>query len=283
MAAYDVSVIVTTRNEEKNITECLNSIRKQNYPQDKIEIIVVDNNSEDKTKDLAKVYTDKVYNFGPQRLAQLNFGVRLAGGAYILFPDADMILSENILPECVKKCELEGLDALYIPEKIVGKGFWIKARDFERGFYNATVIDCVRFIRRDKFLEVGGFDEDLDFGPDDWDFNRRVRQAGRVSIIEKPIYHNEGEFSFKRYIRKKAYYVRSFDKYIQKWGRDDPIIRKQLGFWYRYFGVYQENGKWERLIKHPLLTLGLYFLRLMVGAQYITATRPKGYKLPALK
>ena len=70
-----VSIIVTTKNEEKNIENCLKSVKNQNYPQNKIEIIVVDNNSIDKTKQIALRYTDKVYNFGPERSAQRNFGV----------------------------------------------------------------------------------------------------------------------------------------------------------------------------------------------------------------
>jgi len=51
-----VSVIITTKNEEKNIENCLRSIKNQNYPREKIEIIVVDNNSLDKTKEIALKY-----------------------------------------------------------------------------------------------------------------------------------------------------------------------------------------------------------------------------------
>jgi len=142
-----VSVIITTKNEEQNIANCLNSIKRQTYPQGNIEIISVDNNSTDKTKEIALSYTDKVYNVGPERSAQRNFGVRQATGKYILYLDADMILSENVVKECVEKCENEGNIALYIPERIIGNGFWIRVRDFERSFYNATVIDCVRFVR----------------------------------------------------------------------------------------------------------------------------------------
>lgn len=270
-----VSVIITTRNERANIGSCLSSIKKQTYNQEDIEIIVVDNNSTDETKDIARQYTDNVYNFGPDRSAQLNFGVKLAKGLYILFPDADMILSKEILSECVKKCETEGIDGLYTPERVVGKGFWIKVRDFERSFYDASCIDCVRFIKRDIFLSIGAFDESLDFGPDDWDFDRRVRRLYKVNITKSPIYHNEKEFNLRRYLKKKAYYVKSFDKYIKKWGKDDSIVRKQLGFWYRYFGVYLENGKWKKLIIHPLLTFGLYFLRFLVGVQYIKVNKTK--------
>lgn len=267
-----VSVIVTTKNEEKNIENCLKGIKSQTYPWKKVKIIVVDNNSTDKTKEIAKKYTDRVYNFGPERSAQRNFGVETAKGKYVLYLDADMVLLKNVLKECVNRCEHKGYVALYIPERIIGKGFWIKVRNFERSFYNATVIDCVRFVRRDKFLELGGFDESLT-GPEDWDFDRRIKETGKVDIINTPLYHNEEEFNLKKYLKKKGYYSKTFANYIQKWGRNDLIIKKQFGFWYRLFGVFLEDGKWKRLLRHPLLTLGLYSLRFMVGVQYLPQIR----------
>lgn len=102
-----ISVIIPTYNEERNITTCLEAIFRQDYPHDRLEIIVVDNNSTDRTKEMAKKYTDKVYNKGPERSAQRNFGVNKAQGKYILYLDADMILSENVVSECVGKCEKE--------------------------------------------------------------------------------------------------------------------------------------------------------------------------------
>jgi len=119
-----VSVIVTTKNEQANIQNCLESIKNQNLnSQSPVEIIVVDNNSTDNTVKIAKRYTDKVFNFEPERSAQRNFGIKKANGKYILYLDADMILSENLISECVEKCEKEGYVALYILERIVGKGF----------------------------------------------------------------------------------------------------------------------------------------------------------------
>jgi len=53
-----VSIIITTKNEEKNIENCLKSIKLQTYSN--IEIIVVDNNSSDQTKEISQKYTDKV-------------------------------------------------------------------------------------------------------------------------------------------------------------------------------------------------------------------------------
>jgi glycosyltransferase involved in cell wall biosynthesis len=262
-----VSVIITTKDEEKNIVSCLDSIKTQRYPQSKIEVIVVDNDSKDRTKEIAERYTDKVYNFAPERSAQRNFGVKQASGKYILYLDADMTLSEDIIKECVSTCEDNGYIALYIPERIIGDGFWVKVRDFERSFYNATCIDAVRFVKRNEFLKIGGFDEDLT-GPEDWDFDRRVKELGKVGIINAPIYHNEGRFSLREYLNKKSYYTQSFERYIQKWGEDDPVIRKQLGGWYRLFWVFVEGKKWKRLLRHPLLTIGLYLLRFMVGIRF---------------
>jgi glycosyltransferase involved in cell wall biosynthesis len=264
-----VSVVVTTKNEESNIADCLQSIRNQIYPDEKLEIIVVDNYSSDKTAEIAKKFTSRVYTKGPQRSAQLNFGVQKATGKYVLYPDADMILSEKVVMECLDKSENEDYVALYIPERIIGKGFLMGVRDFERSFYNATCIDSVRFVRREVFLEIGSFDENLDFGPDDWDFDRRVRKAGNVGIIAAPLYHNEGRLNLKGYLEKKGRYSKSFEKYVQKWGEDDLEIKKQLGIWYRLFGVFIEDGKWKKLLRHPIKTSGMYFLRFMVGITYL--------------
>jgi len=274
-----VSVIVTTKNEEKNIANCLRSICNSINPTNptnsinsNVEIIVVDNNSTDDTVKIAKRFTDKVYNKGPERSAQRNYGVKKAKGKYILYLDADMILSERVIEECINKCESEDHVGLYIPERIIGKGFWVKVRDFERSFYDATVIDCVRFIRKDTFQKVSGFDETLT-GPEDWDFDRRIKQVGKVDIINTPLYHNEGKFDLRYYLEKKNYYSKTLDKYIQKWGKDDPIIRKQLGARYRLLVVFVEDGKWRKLLKYPFLTFAMHSLRFMVGIGCATIRR----------
>lgn len=268
MTEIDVSVVVTTKNEELNIENCLQSIKRQAYPQNKIEIIVVDNFSDDRTSEIASTFTNHLYCIGPERSAQRNFGIDKSSGKYFLFLDADMILSENVINECFEKCETEGHIALYIPEKIVGKGFWIKVRNFEREFYNATCIDAVRFIRKKIFLDTGGFDLPL-IAAEDWDLNRRLENFGSTRIIKSPLFHNEGKFNLNKYLKKKSFYSVDISKYINKWGISDPIIKKQLGLWYRFFGVFIENGKWKRLIAHPILTCGMYFLRFMVGVQFL--------------
>ena len=117
-------------------------------------------------------------------------------------------------------------------------------RDFERSFYTGTVIDAVRFIRRDLFFKVEGFDEKL-IGPEDWDFDRKIRNVGRTEITNAVLYHNERYFNSERYLKKKAYYTGGIQKYVLKWGSNDPEIVKQTGVRYRLIGVFIEKGKWK--------------------------------------
>ena len=124
-----VSVIVPTRNSEKFIGKCLESISKQTYS--RIEIIVVDNNSTDRTKEIAKKFTKKVYNKGPERSAQRNYGAKMSKGSFVLFIDSDMVLTSKVVGECV----LSIGKAVIIPEKSFGKGFWAKCKALEKSFY----------------------------------------------------------------------------------------------------------------------------------------------------
>jgi len=271
-----ISIIIATKNEERNIEACLESVLAQTYPKENIEIIVVDNNSTDRTKEIVNEFGQrfsslnlKVFNRGPERSAQKNFGVRESKGDYFLYLDADMRLSKNVISECMAKVSQDKeIIALYIPEKISGKGFWGKVRNFERSFYDGTVIDAVRFIQKEKFWEAGGFDERL-YAGEDWDLDKRLKKLGKFDIIENPLYHNEEDFSLKKYLAKKAYYLGNIEIYISKWGKDDPDIKKQFGFYYRYLGVFFENGKWKKLLRHPILAGGVYFLRFLVGLQFL--------------
>ncbi len=264
-----VSVVITTKNEQHNIRECLESIVSQTYKN--IEIIVVDNNSTDLTVRWAKDYTDNVFLKGPERSAQRNYGmINKAKGEFVMFVDADMILEPNLILECVKQIQPIGIMALHIPEVVMGEKFFSKVRRFERSFYNGTVIDGARFFQKDMFSKVGGFNVSMS-GPEDWDIDKKLKQIGaRIHLLTgSHINHNEGEFILKSYLNKKSYYTDSFNIYIDEWGTNDEDIKKQLGFYYRYCGVFIENKKYFKLIKHPILTAGMYYLRFRVGLRYL--------------
>jgi glycosyltransferase involved in cell wall biosynthesis len=287
-----VSVIVTTKNEERNIGNCLKSIQLQTYKP--IEIIIVDNNSTDKTKEIALGFTDVVVDKGPERSAQRNHGIcDLATGQYAMFIDADMILTPTLIESCVVGIQTKDVVALHIDEVILGRGLLAEVRRYERSFYSGTVIDGARFFIRKTFCNIGGFDEGLPPGPEDWDLDKRLKETGNIEIVNsifKPtewamatkinelgvkhksnrnvIYHNEDNQSIKTYLQKKIYYAPSMKAYVEKWGRNDAEIGKQLGIWYRLVWVFIENGKFKKSFAHPLLTSAMIGLRVSVALCY---------------
>ena len=83
------------------------------------------------------------------------------------------------------------------------------------------------------------------------------------------VFHNESQFDLITYLKKKRYYSKDMNKYIEKWGSDDSDIKKQLGFGYRFFWIFVEQGKWRWLLSSPLLTFGMYFLRITIGIRFL--------------
>lgn len=293
-----VSVVVTTKNEEKNIRTCLQSICAQTWGE--IETIVVDNSSDDATCSIASEFTTNVYTRGPERSAQRNFGmIEKASGDYVIYVDADMILSRTLIEACVRYIGGSEAIALHIPETILGTRYLSKVRRFERGFYDGTVVDGARFFNRSIFSSVGGFDEELfkKGSGEDWDIDKKIKRVGKIDYLPKKfirsddipwpledfvrnggvtydkdyagLYHNEEEFRLVPYIKKKAYYSAGFEGYIKKWGVSDPDVARQFGFGYRYWTVFTENGKWKRLMSRLDFAVGMYFLRICVGVVFL--------------
>ena len=260
-----MSVVVPTKNEEANIGACLAAFGPF---RGEVELIVVDNSSPDRTREIAAAAGARVLTQGPERCAQRNRGWREARGAFVMFVDADMVVPEGTAREILETCRAGAADALYIPETRVGRGLRIKARNFERSFYDGTCIDGLRVVRRTLLERVGGYDEAL-VACEDWDLDRRLAAAGaRTAATRGALLHNEARQGLRRFLAKKAYYSASVAAYRAKWG-DDAVCRRQFGLGYRYFGVFAENGKWRRLLRHPILAAVMYFERIAVGATYL--------------
>src|SRR5690554_3348158 len=95
-----ISVIVPAHNEEKYISQCLESLTTQDYPKNLYEVIVVDNNSADKTSEIAANFDVKIIqqSTGPVGAVR-NAGAEKAQGEYLAFIDADCIASPNWLSQ----------------------------------------------------------------------------------------------------------------------------------------------------------------------------------------
>ncbi|MBU3610980.1 glycosyltransferase [Polynucleobacter wuianus] len=293
-----VSVVITTKNEEKNIGRCLEGIKQQTYKN--IEVIVVDNYSSDKTKEICSNYEMTFHQCGPERSSQRNVGIKgCAKGEYVIYVDADMIFSPDLIKTCVDEILSSNVIGFYINEIVLGSGYFSKVRRFERGFYNGTSIDGIRFFKRNHFVEAGGFDEKLftTGSGEDWDLDKTLKKRGNISLLPSnangcdfwsrdlkrfisskgvnpdeyaaTIFHNESEFELFPYLKKKKYYAKGFEGYIRKWGKSDADIRKQFGFTYRFFTVFTEQGKYKILMSKPHLAIGMYFLRFLVGITFL--------------
>jgi glycosyltransferase involved in cell wall biosynthesis len=255
-----VSVIITTKNSEKYIKECLYSIKKQSYK--KIESIVVDNNSIDHTKEIAEKYTKSIYNKGPERSAQRNFGAKKTKGDFLLFIDSDMELSKNVIKECVEKYETANdrkVGGIIIPEVSIGKSFWAKCKALERSFYiGLDWIEAPRFFSKDIFTQFKGYDE-KQTGTEDFDLPQRIKnKLGEESIlrIKSPIYHNEGNLSLLYTLKKKYYYVKTANEYRQK-KSNQKYYKKQANI-ERYKLFF---SKPKLLYRNPIVGIGMLFMK----------------------
>ena len=267
-----LSVVITTRNEEANIANCIHAF---DAFRDRVETIVVDNASTDRTKAIAAELGAVVLDKGPERSAQRNLGWQTATSDWVLVLDADMILPEPTVREIlgVAAAEDSDTDACWIPEVRTGRGLRVKARNFERSFYDGTCIDALRLFRRRVLERTGGYDESLIAGPEDWELDIRVLAAGaRCRVLKGHLLHNERQLTLSRMLGKKAYYTKSMAAYQAKWA-GHPALAKQFSIAYRYWGVFTEQGKWRRLVRHPMLAAVMYFERILVGVTYLLNRR----------
>ncbi|MBI2596875.1 glycosyltransferase [Candidatus Daviesbacteria bacterium] len=254
-----VSIIITTKNEAGAIGILLSSINKQSYKN--IEVILIDNSSYDGTLEIARQFLNvKIYSLGPERSAQRNLGARKSKGKYLLFLDADMELTSDVIKDCVEVAEKENLSGVVIPEQSVAINFWGKVKAFERSFYSEKgdpVTDAARFFLRQVFFKVGGYDESIT-GPEDWDLPDRIRERGfKIGRSSEKIYHHEQDISLIILFKKKFYYGLNAHKYLTK--HNIPVFSPKTIYFLR--PLFYKS--WVRLLKHPILSLAMIWMLLL--------------------
>lgn len=191
-----ISVVVSAFNEEKNLPRCLEALTNQTFPKSDYEILVVDNNSTDKTEEIAKSFGARVVVEKRQgNTFAVSTGYRLADGEVIASTDADTIVSKNWL---------EVINNAFEDKKVVGATGNIKTdtknklkkflleKSYESFLRINFLIGKPHFsgfnfaVRKQAFDEIGGIDETFIMSPD-VDLGVRIVKKGKVIFVKDMI------------------------------------------------------------------------------------------------
>ena len=201
-----VSVIVPCRDEEKHIARCLESILANDYPKERMEILVLDGMSEDHTGAIVADYAQRYPQIrlvnNPTRTipTAMNRGIKQAQGEVVMKVDAHSTYPEDFISNSVRFLEQYGADIVggilnIVPgrETTVAQAIAL-ALSHEFGSGNAYVkigckeprwADSVSWgsFKKGVFERVGLWNEEL-AGSSDMDFNVRLKKAGgRILLV----------------------------------------------------------------------------------------------------
>lgn len=225
-ATIEVSVIIPMRNEQNYIGRCLDSVLANDFPRDRYEILVVDGESEDSSREivLAKAAEQRCIHLlrNPRRIVPpaMNIAIRQARGRYIIRMDAHSEYPANYIRNCVSELERTGaanVGGRWITrpggDSLVAKSIALLTQT-RVGVGNAAYrlgqgdryVDTVPFgaFRREIFDSVGLYREDL-VRHQDYELNARIRRAGYQIYLSNKIYnvyYNAG--SFGKFMRQAS-------------------------------------------------------------------------------
>ena len=248
-----VSIIIPTLNSARYIDYCMCSIFNQTFRD--FEVIVVDGGSVDDTLNHLSRYPVRIIKTRPGRSWQKNIGAYNARGRYLYFLDSDFYAESRVVEECVDKCR-EGYDAV-----VIGLLPWIG-----RGFFNRILLwhkiytsrcsakIAARFMRREVFLSIGGFNNSLYFN-EDLDLHRRIRNSGyRIGYIDSYQYHLGEAENIAKHIKRYLYYAPNIGLYV-KHNPHESILH--IASIYHILKAFREKPS-----KHVIYVLALEIIRL---------------------
>lgn len=212
--AVIVSILIRTKNEEKNIKRILDSLMPQKYRD--FEIIIVDSGSTDKTLEIAKKYPVEIFKIEPEKFTYgfaLNYGFKKAKGRYVVCLSADALpASDDWLETLIKNFNDDSIAAVMcktlpwpdcnpFDRRGLLKKFNMKKQEINEGppliFSNADSA-----IRKDVWEKIR-FDETLT-GAEEYDWVKKVREL-KYKIIYEPeaeVYHSHNE-TLKQIFRRQ--------------------------------------------------------------------------------
>ncbi|WP_436512547.1 glycosyltransferase family 2 protein [Clostridium thermobutyricum] len=195
-----ISIIIPVFNEEKYIENCIKSLLEMDYDKNFIEIIFVDGNSTDRTKEIIKQFMKKNSFISiidnPKRIAPvaMNLGIEKAKGNFIMRMDAHSYYPNNYISGLIEwKMKLKADNVGAICETIVvnknkkslaisevlSNKFGVGNGLFRIGVNEPTEVDTVPFglYDRETLIKLGGYDERL-IRNQDIELNERLRKSG---------------------------------------------------------------------------------------------------------
>ena len=232
-----VTIIVPTYNEAKLIEKKLDNIYEQEYPRDKLEVIVIDSASTDGTPELVKKWIEKhadlnlkliVENERKGKAFALNNALRHATGEIVIMTDVDSLWPSNALSKTLKWFADQTTGAVSCLKKPIGP----KVKEVEenyRHYYNVLrVAESKAFstpifhgelaaFRRNLLEKIGGFPTDI--GADDSYTATKIALMGYRAIIPEDIWveelvPNEGYFWWR--VRRAQHLIQHFTKCIRE-------------------------------------------------------------------
>ncbi|MEW6213674.1 MAG: glycosyltransferase [Nitrospirota bacterium] len=242
MEGKAVSIIIPAYNEEKLLPACLESLSNLNYPKDKFEVIVVDNGSTDKTREIARKYGALVFRDDSKNVSGLrNLGAKQARGDILAFVDADCLVSSEWLNKATVYFDDPSVAAwggVPIPPK---DSTWVqrawslvlqkKHQVQEVGWLPSMNL----FVRKEQFGSIGGFNESL-ITCEDVDFSYKIGLYGKIiADSEIEMVHLGEAATLKEFMKKEMWRGHSNLKGILSHGlllRELPSLSLPL-----YFGV----------------------------------------------
>jgi mycofactocin glycosyltransferase len=229
-----VSVIIPVRNRPKDIKGCLESLAQLNYPQEKLEIIVVDDASTDHTVKVIEAFPVQLIALKKHKQASYcrNIAASRAKGEILAFIDSDCLAGPQWLLELTPSFkdqsigavggfvdgfyEKSGLDRYEKIKSSLNMGVWPKRSKRSDPFFYLP--SCNLLVRRERFISLGGFKEKLVVG-EDVDLCWRLRKKG-LEIEYQP----KGKIYHKHRNSIKAFCKRRFD-----YGTSEPMLHREHG------------------------------------------------------
>jgi GT2 family glycosyltransferase len=204
------TVIIPVRNEERFIAATIGFIQNQDYPRDKVEIIVVDGHSEDRTTAIVQEIASRdprvklLHN--PKRLssAARNVGAQAATGDIVTYVDGHTFIdSKQLLRDIARHMAQNGVSVLSRPQFLdtPGNSFFQQAVALARRSKLGHALDSTIYLdqdgfvaptssgasyRREVFERVGYFDESFD-AAEDFEFNYRAHKSGYASFTSRQL------------------------------------------------------------------------------------------------